>query len=61
MRKEFKLLIKKELKTRIKKTESREGTKKPLTAELPKGGEQSDESETRHLPYPSIINKSANK
>jgi hypothetical protein len=36
MRKEFKLLIKEELKTRIKETENRENTKKPLTAELPK-------------------------
>jgi hypothetical protein len=38
MRKEFKLLIKKRSKVRIKETESREGTKKPLTAKLPKGG-----------------------
>jgi hypothetical protein len=39
MRKEFKLLIKKGLKARIKETESREGIKKPLTVKLPKGGE----------------------
>jgi hypothetical protein len=38
MRKEFKLLIKERSKVRIKKTESREGTKKSLTAELSKGG-----------------------
>jgi hypothetical protein len=34
MRKEFKLLIEKELKIRIKKTEDRESTKKSLAAEL---------------------------
>jgi hypothetical protein len=34
MRKEFKSLIKKELKTRIKETEGREGTKKFLAAKL---------------------------
>jgi hypothetical protein len=34
MRKEFKLLIKKGLKARIKETESRESTKKSLAAEL---------------------------
>jgi hypothetical protein len=38
MRKKFKLLTKKELKARIKETEDRENTKKPLTAKLPKGG-----------------------
>jgi hypothetical protein len=38
MRKEFKLLIKKELKTRIKEMEGREGIKKFLTAELLKDG-----------------------
>jgi hypothetical protein len=39
MRKEFKLLIKKGLKVRIKETEGREGIKKSLTTELFKGGE----------------------
>jgi hypothetical protein len=39
MRKEFKSLIKKGLKIRIKETEGRESTKKSLTAELPKDGE----------------------
>jgi hypothetical protein len=39
MRKEFKLLIEKGLKIRIKETEGREGTKKSLAAELSKGGE----------------------
>jgi hypothetical protein len=39
MRNEFKLLTEKGSKARIKETESREGTKKPLTAELSKGGE----------------------
>jgi hypothetical protein len=39
MRKEFKLLIKVELKIRIKETEGREGTKKFLAVELSKGGE----------------------
>jgi hypothetical protein len=38
MRKEFKLLIEKGLKARIKETEDREDTKKSLTAKLPKGG-----------------------
>jgi hypothetical protein len=38
MRKEFKSLIEKGLKARIKETENRESTKKPLAAELPKGG-----------------------
>jgi hypothetical protein len=38
MRKEFKLLTEKGLKTRIKETEGREDTKKSLTAELFKGG-----------------------
>jgi hypothetical protein len=37
MRKKFKSLIKKRLKIRIKETEGREGTKKSLTTELPKG------------------------
>jgi hypothetical protein len=61
MRKEFKLLIEKGSKTRIKEIKSREGTKKPLTAELPKGGKQSSESEARHLPCLGMINKLANK
>jgi hypothetical protein len=61
MRKKFKSLTEKESKTRIKETENRENTKKPLTTELPKGGKQSSESETRHLPYLGIINKSTNK
>jgi hypothetical protein len=39
MRKEFKLLIKKELKARIKEIEGREGIKKPLAAKLPKDDE----------------------
>jgi hypothetical protein len=38
MRKEFKLLTEKESKIRIKKTENRESTKKPLTAKLSKDG-----------------------
>jgi hypothetical protein len=38
MRKEFKLLIKKGSKIRIKEIESRDSTKKPLATELPKGG-----------------------
>jgi hypothetical protein len=38
MRKEFKLLIKKRLKARIKETESRENIKKSLTAKLSKDG-----------------------
>jgi hypothetical protein len=38
MRKEFKSLIKKGLKVRIKETEGREGIKKLLAAELSKGG-----------------------
>jgi hypothetical protein len=38
MRKEFKLLIEKGLKVRIKETESRESTKKSLTTKLLKGG-----------------------
>jgi hypothetical protein len=38
MRKEFKLLIEKGLKAHIKEIEGREGIKKSLTAELPKGG-----------------------
>jgi hypothetical protein len=61
MRKEFKLLIKKGLKTRIKETEGRENTKKPLTAELFKGGKQSGELEARHLSYPGMVNKLINK
>jgi hypothetical protein len=61
MRKEFKLLIKKRLKTRIKETEGREGIKKPLTAKLFKNSEQSGKSEARHLPCLSIINKSTNE
>jgi hypothetical protein len=39
MRKEFKLLIEKGLKARIKEMESRKDTKKSLAAELFKGGE----------------------
>jgi hypothetical protein len=39
MGKELKLLIKKGLKTRIKETEGREGTKNSLAAKLSKGGE----------------------
>jgi hypothetical protein len=39
MRKKFKLLIKKGLKTRIKETEGRKGTRKSLAAELFKDGE----------------------
>jgi hypothetical protein len=39
MRKKFKLLIKEELKARIKETEGRESIKKSLTTELSKGGE----------------------
>jgi hypothetical protein len=39
MRKEFKLLIEEGSKTRIKETEGREDIKKPLAAELFKGGE----------------------
>jgi hypothetical protein len=61
MRKEFKLLIEKGLKARIKETKSREGTKKSLTAKLPKGGKQSGESETRHLSCLGIVNKSTNE
>jgi hypothetical protein len=38
MRKEFKLLTEKGLKTRIKEIEGRESIKKSLAAELPKGG-----------------------
>jgi hypothetical protein len=38
MRKEFKLLIKKGLKARIKEIEGRESIKKPLAVELFKGG-----------------------
>ena len=38
MPKKFKLLIEKRLKARIKETESRENTKKPLAAELFKDG-----------------------
>jgi hypothetical protein len=61
MRKEFKLLTKKELKARIKETEGRKGTRKSLAAELFKGGEQSGESEARHLPCLGIVNKLVNK
>jgi hypothetical protein len=61
MRKEFKLSTEKGLKARIKETEGREGIKKPLTAELPKGGKQSGESEARHLPCLNIVNKLINK
>jgi hypothetical protein len=38
MRKEFKLLIEKRSKTRIKETEGRESTKKSLAAKLFKSG-----------------------
>jgi hypothetical protein len=61
MRKEFKLLIKEELKARIKKTEGRKDIRKFLAAELFKDGEQSGESETRHLLYPGMVNKLVNK
>jgi hypothetical protein len=61
MRKKFKLLIKEGLKIRIKKTEGREGIKKFLAIELPKGGEQSGESKARHLSCPGMVNKSTNK
>jgi hypothetical protein len=61
MRKEFKLLIKKGLKARIKETESREGTKKSLTAELFKDGKQSSELEARHLLYSGMVNKLINE
>jgi hypothetical protein len=61
MRKEFKSLTEEGLKARIKETEGRESTKKPLTAELPKGGEQSGESEARHLPCPGMVNKLTNE
>jgi hypothetical protein len=61
MRKEFKSLIEKGLKARIKETENRENIKKPLTAKLPKGGKQSGESEARHLPYLNMVNKLTNK
>jgi hypothetical protein len=61
MRKEFKLLIKKGLKTRIKETEDREGTKKSLAVELSKGGKQSGELEARHLPCLGMVNKLTNK
>jgi hypothetical protein len=61
MRKEFKLLIKKGLKARIKETEGRECTKKSLAVKLSKGGKQSGESEARHLPCSGMINKLANK
>ena len=61
MRKEFKLLIEKGLKIRIKETEGRKGIKNPLTVELFKGGEQSGESRARHLLCLGMINKSANK
>jgi hypothetical protein len=61
MRKEFKLLTEKRLKIRIKEIEGREGTKKSLTAELSKGGEQSGELEARHLSCPGMINKLINE
>jgi hypothetical protein len=61
MRKEFKLLIKKGLKVRIKETESRESIKKPLAVKLPKGGEQFGELKARHLSCLGMINKSANE
>jgi hypothetical protein len=61
MRKEFKSSTEEGLKIRIKKIESREGTKKLLTAELPKGGEQSGELRARHLPCLGMVNKSVNK
>jgi hypothetical protein len=61
MRKKFKSLIKKELKTRIKETEGRESIKKPLTAKLSKNGEQSGELEARHLPCLGMENKLINK
>jgi hypothetical protein len=61
MRKEFKLLIKKRLKIRIKETKSRESTENPLTAKLFKGSEQSGELETRHLPCLGMVNKLTNE
>jgi hypothetical protein len=61
MRKEFKLLIEKRSKTRIKETEGREDTKKSLAAKLSKNGKQSSESEPRHLPCLGMINKLTNK
>jgi hypothetical protein len=61
MRKEFKLLIKKGLKARIKETENRENTKKSLTTKLSKDGKQSGELKTRHLLCLGMVNKSANK
>jgi hypothetical protein len=61
MRKEFKLLIEKRLKARIKETEGRENIKKSLAAELFKGGKQSGESEARHLPCPGMVNKLINE
>jgi hypothetical protein len=61
MRKEFKSSTEEGSKARTKETEGREGTKKPLAAELPKGGEQSGESGARHLPCPGMVNKSANE
>jgi hypothetical protein len=61
MRKEFKLLIEKGLKTRIKEIEDREDTKNPLAAELPKDGKQFGELEARHLPCPGMINKLINE
>jgi hypothetical protein len=61
MRKEFKLLIEKGLKARIKETKSRESIKKSLAAELFKGGEQSGELEARHLPCLGMVNKSINE
>jgi hypothetical protein len=61
MRKEFKLLTEKGLKICIKETKGREGIKKSLTAELPKGDEQSGESEARYLLYSGMINKLINE
>jgi hypothetical protein len=61
MRKEFKLLTEKGLKARIKETKGRENTKKSLAVELFKGGKQSGESETRHLPCPGMVNRLINE
>jgi hypothetical protein len=61
MRKKFKLLIKKGSKARIKETEGRKNIKKPLATKLSKSGKQSGESKARHLLYPGMVNKSANK
>jgi hypothetical protein len=61
MRKEFKSLIKKGLKIRIKKTKDRESIKKSLAAKLSKSGKQSGESKARHLLCLGMVNKSVNK